>query len=533
MWPKHLRMRLWIILAIMSICATPIGEIYAQTSSGTAPQCPTPPTSILVYLNSFYNEWPPGSSRYQTPAFEDYVWGVVMGELGPSVPQGPYQGQGWDDEVLRAQAVAARTWGSYWCRKRVLPDGRRGVYDGAGDQVYRPYYTGFPSATKTRYQNVSRETRGAYISWDGLLLQSPYNGVLLDAQYRRDVGNPSMTASEQQTWSGYQYLRSVNNPYNVNGIDDGVGWAQLPSQGWRNTPDRVNRGGAGAGYPQLLHQYYTGVYLQNQRYTTFSEKFWNNTSCSGTPAWSGTTNSINYDWGSGSPNSSVNSDYFCAEWYQANVPFDASDWYTFYFIVDDGVQLYVDGMLVLDRWVVQAPTMYSISLYLSSGNHSIRMRYFENTGLAVARLSWLRGTGMMGEYYDSIINKTGDPGATAIMVRPDIPIKFDWYTYSPLDTRQAGVPRIFEDTFSARWQGRIYINQCKWINFRTRTDDGVFLKIIHDPYGGGEEVLIDQWHDQPPTNYNFWRWLCPGTYRLEARYYENGGWAVIDIWWEQ
>jgi hypothetical protein len=226
------------------------------------------------------------------------------------------------------------------------------------------------------------------------------------------------------------------------------------------------------------------------------------------------------------------SDYFCAEW-QANVPFDANDWYTFYLIVDDGVRLYVDGVLVLDLWIVQAPTIYSISLYLTSGSHSIRMRYYENTGLAVARLSWLRGVGMIGEYYDSIINRTGDPGVPVIMLRPDVPIRFDWHVYSPLDTRQQGVSRIYEDTFSVRWQGRIYIDQCRWINFRVTVDDGIILKIFHDPYGGGEEVLIDQWRDQPPTNYNYWRWLCPGTYRLEARYYENGGGAVINIWWER
>jgi hypothetical protein len=139
MGPNHLRIKVWVILAITSIWSIFItGQVYAQGSSGTSPQCPTPPQSILVYLYSFYNEWPSGSSRYQTPGFEDYVWGVVMGELGSVVPQGPYQGQAWHDEVLRAQAVAARTWGAYWCRKRLLPDGRRGVYDGAGDQVYRP-----------------------------------------------------------------------------------------------------------------------------------------------------------------------------------------------------------------------------------------------------------------------------------------------------------------------------------------------------------------------------------------------------------
>ena len=102
--------KIWVILAATSIWfAFIIDQVRAQGSSGTTPQCPIPPQSILVYLQSFYSEWPVGSSRYQTPAFENYVWGVVIGELGSVVPQGPYQGQAWDDEVLRAQAVAART----------------------------------------------------------------------------------------------------------------------------------------------------------------------------------------------------------------------------------------------------------------------------------------------------------------------------------------------------------------------------------------------------------------------------------------
>ena len=212
------------------------------------------------------------------------------------------------------------------------------------------------------------------------MLEAPYNGVLLDAQYRRDVGNPSMTASEQQTWSGYGYLKSVNNTYTI-GLDNGVGWAQTPSQGWRNTYDR------GAGYPQLLQQYYTGVYLQNQRDTVFNEAFYNNTNCSGSYVYYGTTNSINYDWGYGAPpNRNVGSDYFCALWFQS-ITIDAADWYTFYIVADDGFKLWVDSTWVLDRWVIQGPTQYTLSLYLTPGQHFLYLQYFENTGMSVIRLS--------------------------------------------------------------------------------------------------------------------------------------------------
>jgi hypothetical protein len=116
----------WLLLILAPSAAS-------QGSSGTSPQCSTPPGSIWVFLQNFLSEWPFGTNAYQNPAMEDYTYGVVMGELGPSVPQGPYVGQAWDDDVLRAQSVAARTWGSYWCRKRALGNGQLGVYDGALD----------------------------------------------------------------------------------------------------------------------------------------------------------------------------------------------------------------------------------------------------------------------------------------------------------------------------------------------------------------------------------------------------------------
>lgn len=105
-----------VILLILSLVSA--SQAYAQTSNGTNPQCATLPATINVWIVVFLSEWPAGSSQYQMGvSYEDYVYGVVMGELGATIPNGPYTGNTWSDEVLKAQSVAARTWASYWCRK--------------------------------------------------------------------------------------------------------------------------------------------------------------------------------------------------------------------------------------------------------------------------------------------------------------------------------------------------------------------------------------------------------------------------------
>ncbi len=361
--------------------------------------------------------------------------------------------------------------------------------------------------------------RGIYSSYDGLLLQSPFNGVIFDAQFRRDPGNPTVS----WTSSGYDYLRSVNNPYTI-GFRDGPGWAQTPSHSWTQANDH------NASWYQLLVHYYTGVQTMGA-IPGFTATHYNNTSCSGSPVNIQTVYHINFDWGAGSPAPGVATDNFCINYSNGSVNFPHTDWYTFFITADDGFRLYWNNALILDKWFVQAPTQYSVSLPVVAGNHSITFRYYEASGGAVARMSWTRGRGMIAAYYDNVIPKTGAPGSTAIIQRPDSAIQFDWGNNSPLDTRE-GTARIFENTFSALWQGNLYIPSCRYVTFSTRSDDGVFFKINHAPYGGGDETLIDNWTDHGPTNNSYTRWLCPGTYPIEARYYENAGGAVITVGWQ-
>jgi len=56
---------------------------------------------------------------------------------------------------------------------------------------------------------------------------------------------------------------------------------------------------------------------------------------------------------------------------------------------DDGVRLYVDGQRVIDSWRPMRGAR-SVTLSLSGGAHTVRLEYFERTGVALVRLNWRR-----------------------------------------------------------------------------------------------------------------------------------------------
>lgn len=101
-----------------------------------------------------------------------------------------------------------------------------------------------------------------------------------------------------------------------------------------------------------------------------------------------TDSNINFDWGYGSPNPSIGSDTFSVRWSGFVVP-QYSETYTFYTLTNDGVRLWVNNQLLIDRWVNQPAKQYSSSINLIAGQKvSIKMEYYENITKALASLYW-------------------------------------------------------------------------------------------------------------------------------------------------
>ena len=116
-------------------------------------------------------------------------------------------------------------------------------------------------------------------------------------------------------------------------------------------------------------------------------EYFNNRSLSGTPVYSRCENRpIVQDWGTGGPGNGVTDDNFSARW-TARVHLDTGS-YTFIATADDGIQVWLDGYMILDGWRDQWVTEYRTTQMVSNGDHDIRVQYYENEGGAVAKFRW-------------------------------------------------------------------------------------------------------------------------------------------------
>ncbi len=90
----------------------------------------------------------------------------------------------------------------------------------------------------------------------------------------------------------------------------------------------------------------------------------------------------------GPPAPSVNPDFFSVRW-TGQVQPQYSETYTFYVRSDEGAKLYVNGQLLIDKWVIQPGVEWSGTITLQAGvRYNLQLDYFENIGNAGVHLSW-------------------------------------------------------------------------------------------------------------------------------------------------
>jgi hypothetical protein len=99
---------------------------------------------------------------------------------------------------------------------------------------------------------------------------------------------------------------------------------------------------------------------------------------------------VNFDWGTTIPAGTTlgGENTFSVRWTgQVEAPIGGT--YTFTTTSDDGVRLWVCGTQIINNWTDHAPTDNSGTITMTAGQKcAIRMEYYENTGGAVAKLSW-------------------------------------------------------------------------------------------------------------------------------------------------
>jgi glucose/arabinose dehydrogenase len=97
---------------------------------------------------------------------------------------------------------------------------------------------------------------------------------------------------------------------------------------------------------------------------------------------------VNFDWGLGSPDTSLPENGFSVRW-RGEVTPQSSETYTFFVRSDDGTRLWVNGTLLIDQWVDRGATESSGTIALTAGTPAdIVLEYYENSGDAVCQFSW-------------------------------------------------------------------------------------------------------------------------------------------------
>jgi hypothetical protein len=126
-------------------------------------------------------------------------------------------------------------------------------------------------------------------------------------------------------------------------------------------------------------------------------EYYNNTTLAGSSAMvrDDGVDALNFNFGDGGPggNCGLGVDNFSARWTRtANF---AASTYRFSVTADDGVRLYVDGNLKIDKWFSQGATTYTADVTFSSASsHQVKLEYFEGGGPGIALLSWADATGV-------------------------------------------------------------------------------------------------------------------------------------------
>lgn len=243
-------------------------------------------------------------------------------------------------------------------------------------------------------------------------------------------------------------------------------------------------------------------------------EYFNNTTLDGTPALTRKDAQINFNWGAGEPAPGIGADEFSVRWTRTmNLP---AGYYRFEMTVDDGGRLWVKDRLLIDAWQEQTAQTYSAEIYLPGDEVPLKMEYYEQSGNAVAQLSWAQLTPTIHDWRAEYFNNTSLSGTPAL-VRDDAKIDFNWGSGSP------ALGTISTDQFSARWTRTLDLSAGRY-RFKVTVDDGARLWV-------DGHLLIDAWREQSVRTYTEEIYVSGGSVPIKMEYFEHSGLAIAKLSW--
>ncbi|MBK8022514.1 MAG: SH3 domain-containing protein [Chloroflexi bacterium] len=122
--------------------------------------------------------------------------------------------------------------------------------------------------------------------------------------------------------------------------------------------------------------------------TTWTTQYYANPNLAGDPAAIFTEGAVTHNWGSGAPLGTVPADNFSARW--SSIQALPGGNYSLNVRADDGVRVYVNGVLTIDEWHSASGVTYTRNLALPGGSSSFVVEYFEAFGDAYIEFTLLQ-----------------------------------------------------------------------------------------------------------------------------------------------
>ncbi|MEZ4717462.1 MAG: PA14 domain-containing protein [Caldilineaceae bacterium] len=227
------------------------------------------------------------------------------------------------------------------------------------------------------------------------------------------AGSPGQSIPTSQwsaRWTRTLYFDSDRYRFRAR-YDDGMRvWLDgaLIIDDWRDDSVRersVDRD-MGAGYHTVVVEYYQNRGFAEAHFwidkiddtpatpTSFSDwkgEYWSNRKLEGDPTVVRNDRRIDFNWGTGSPDSRIPSDNFSARWTR-RVTFEPG-WYRFKARSDDGIRAWIDDDRIIDEWRDgDGSREFTADRYLD-GRYRIKVEYYERSGGALVEFNWERTSG--------------------------------------------------------------------------------------------------------------------------------------------
>jgi len=248
---------------------------------------------------------------------------------------------------------------------------------------------------------------------------------------------------------------------------------------------------------------------------------------------------INFNWSWGPPAGGMPTNSFAVRW-TGKFRFEAGD-YRFYAKADDGVRVYVDGERIIDGWRDGGLRLYTADQFLTEGDHEIKVEYYDRIQVARVYFWWKKvsdvtptpgptgtpeptltptlsptstpspGIGWFGQYYNNM-ELQEPPFATQYVPW----IGAEWNADAPM-------PGMRSDYFSIRWTTTAYLEANVYL-FCAMSDDGARIWV-------DDHRVLDEWHPNNGVAYCGEHEVETGDHEVKVEYYEEGGNALIYVWW--